>query len=92
MMMLVVAAQSRWWCPMCGGYRTGGWGMIFVGLFWLVVIVAVAWVIARAAGSRGGGIVPGGKDNAEAILRERYARGEIDEATYRRMLEELRRS
>jgi uncharacterized membrane protein len=48
------------------------------------------WLVIRAATTRGQG-KGGGADNAEGILRERYARGEIDEATYRRMMEELRR-
>ncbi|HEX6533980.1 MAG TPA: SHOCT domain-containing protein [Gemmatimonadaceae bacterium] len=61
-------------------------------LFWLVVmivLVAVVWSVAQR-----GGFGPGGaprEDRAETLLRERYARGEIDEATYRRMLDELRR-
>jgi uncharacterized membrane protein len=31
------------------------------------------------------------EDRAEAALRERFARGEIDEATFQRMRDELRR-
>jgi putative membrane protein len=67
----------------------GGWFMMF---FWLVVLVAFLW-IAWAIARRGGfGSAPAAReDRAEALLRERYARGEIDEATYRRMLDELRR-
>jgi putative membrane protein len=92
----VAVMQGRWWCPMCGGYGTGGWSMMFMWLFWLVVLAALVWLVARYAGYAGGrggagGGAGRGEDNAEAILRERYARGEIDETTYRRMLEELRR-
>jgi putative membrane protein len=36
------------------------------------------------------GPVPGGPAAAEEILRERYARGDIDEAEYRQRLEVLR--
>lgn len=80
---------------MCGSYGMGGWGMMFMGIFWLVVIGALVWLVARYAGRGGGGNggseAGRGGDGAETILRERYARGEIDEATYRRMLDELRR-
>ena len=59
-------------------------------IFWLIiliVVIAVAWTAMQRAG-RGTGP---GRDRAEEALRERYARGEIDEETYRRMLNELRR-
>lgn len=64
-----------------------GWGLI------LVVVVLVVWAISRGRGLWGG---PGGssgreEDRAEAILREQYARGAIDEETFRRRLNELRR-
>ena len=91
-MPTIFALQRHWWCPMCGGYGMGGWGMMFGWFFWLVVIVVLVWLVSRYSGGRGGSTGPVGRgDSAEAILRERYARGEIDEATYRRMLEELRR-
>ena len=64
--------------------------MYGIGVFWLVVIAVIAWIVVRASGNVGGASGRGG--NAEGILRERYARGEIDEAAYRRMLDELRKS
>lgn len=88
---MLALLQQRWWCPMCDG----GWGwsmMLVMTLFWIVVIALVVWLIYRlSAGARGptGGAADLGK--AEEILRQRYARGEIDRDTYQRMLEDLRR-
>lgn len=88
--LALLAAQG--WCPWCGdhmgGFGGGGWMM----LFWLIVLVAVialAWSFARRGGRSAG--PPSGEDRAEALLRERFARGEIDQETYRRQLDELRR-
>jgi putative membrane protein len=54
----------------------------------LVVVVAVVGYLRRSGTHGDGAARPG--DDAEATLRERYARGEIDEETYRRMRNELR--
>lgn len=82
--MLILAAQG-WGGHMGWG---GGWGWMMM-LFWVVVLVAVLWFV-WAMTRRGGGL-SGRPDDAESVLRDRYARGEIDEAAYRRMLEELRK-
>jgi len=68
------------------------------GLIGLVVIVAIVWVVLQAnrRGGEGGQPSPdrlGGSaasTSAEEILRQRYARGEIDHDEYRRRLEDLR--
>ena len=69
--------------------------MMFMGIFWLIVFGVLVWLVVRYAGRRGGGNGGGDAgrtgDSAETSVRDRFARGEIDEATYRRMLEELRR-
>jgi len=88
---MLALLQGHWWCPMCGG--AWGWAMmIFVTLFWLLIIALGAWLVYR--------LVTGGRPptkgaerrgEAEEILRQRYARGEIDRETYERMLEDLRR-
>lgn len=74
----------------------GGWwhmgGMWLGWLLVLVVVVAVIWLIVRAAG--------GGErrrdhrpetESPEQILKQRYARGEIDREEYERRLADLRR-
>ena len=64
--------------------------MGFMMLFWLLVLAGIVWLVYRAgAGGRGGWPAPP-RQSAEEILGMRYARGEIDEETYQRMLAELR--
>lgn len=66
--------------------------MMFAWLLILVVVIAAVWAIAFGRWPGRGPGRPGDGARAEDILRERYARGELDEETYRRMLDELRRS
>ncbi|GAA1860637.1 hypothetical protein [Asanoa iriomotensis] len=64
-----------------------GFGMAYVSFFGVLVIVLLGVVVAlfwRAAGrSRS-------DDDAQRILEERFARGEIGEDEYRRSVELLR--
>ena len=56
-------------------------------LFGLGLLVLLVWAIARAgsSGSRRD------EDTPEAILKRRYARGELDEQEYERRLNNLRK-
>jgi putative membrane protein len=87
-------------CPMCGalvGTWGAGWGigMMLVPLFFGVLIIAGlgagVWWLARQGFAelprRGGPGLPRPSDPAAEILRERFARGEID----REEFEERRR-
>jgi len=62
--------------------------MVFAGLwmvlFWGVIISAVAWVIARIAGTERAR--PG---DALEVAKQRYARGEIDREEFNRISEDL---
>ena len=78
----------------CGGDMMGGW-MGFGGLLWFMLIAGgialVVWAITRGA-SGGVRSVPQesrGDDRALVVLRERFARGEIDEAEYRQRRQAL---
>lgn len=69
---------------MMWGYGYGGWsvfGVLFMLLWWVLVIlgivVLVRWLFGT--GRRSGSVQ---EDRALAILRERYARGEIDKNEY----------
>jgi putative membrane protein len=63
-----------------------GWGGPgpWIGLAWLVVVVTlVAFFAFRASRWRGRGFEHRPHSSAEAVLAERYARGEITEDEYR---------
>ena len=71
--------------------HTGGWGMGWIGLgmihmvvFWGVVIFVIV-ALARLIGGRR----ESSSDRALDILRERFARGEIDADEYDRVRREL---
>jgi putative membrane protein len=62
-----------------GGMGTGMW--LFMGLFWLALVVLIVWLLVQVL-SPGSRRPQGGHDSAEEILDRRFARGEIDEPTY----------
>ncbi|GAB3069386.1 SHOCT domain-containing protein [Pedococcus soli] len=91
--------------PMMGGYDTGwgGWvvmSVMMVGL-WVVVAVAIVAVMrwpwgardrAMVAGTDNGSVQPVGREVspvARALLEQRFAAGDIDEAEYRSRLAAL---
>jgi len=67
-----------------------GWGPMFgMGALWLVVLIAVIVVVVWMLRSTGSATP--GRSTPEEILRERFARGDIDAEEYRERLAELRR-
>jgi putative membrane protein len=85
---------------MMWGYNmTGmGWWMIVSSVFWLGLVAIAVWAFARWVGRQ----TPGGSSSASGIgapgpsateiLRQRYARGEIDEETFKQMQRRLETS
>jgi uncharacterized membrane protein len=68
-------------------WSTGG-HMGLMGLWWIVglaAIIAAAWFGAAGRRRRGE------ETSAEEKLKERYADGKIDRATFERMLADIRR-
>lgn len=65
------------------GYGFGGYGMgIGMLFFWGLIIAALA-LFARGFGARSGGSEPRLREKTPFdILRERYARGEIDKSGF----------
>lgn len=72
-----------------GDWSWGAWIAMTVGMlvFWGLVAWVVVSVVRSASSSTGAGAT-----DAEAILAERFARGEIDPDEYQRRLDLLRRS
>ena len=74
-----------------GAYGAMTWMMILPGLFWLVVLVGLGLLvyalIQREQGAASG--LRTGADDPLAILRVRYARGEITHEEFVRMKREL---
>lgn len=58
-------------------------------LVWALVIGGVVWLVRRVARRASASRV--GDESPESTLKKRYANGEIDRATYQRMLEDLGR-
>jgi len=74
---------------MMGGWGMGWFGIIFMLIFWVMVIVGlvslIKWLIqttSREQSEAGGGRVLD-------ILKERYTRGEIDKREYKEMRKDL---
>ena len=64
------------------GYGDVGWmggvGWFWMGLFWVVVLGAVIWGVRALSGRRAGSNDTG----ALETLRQRYARGDMNQAEY----------
>lgn len=64
----------------------GGWGMMGgMWFFWLVPFAFFIWALMRREGR------PPLMEGPEDIIKKRFARGEIDAAEYRKLLDELRK-
>ena len=68
----------------------GGWGILgILGglvqlLFWGGLLAVIVWAVVRITANRQGGGTDArvGGDSAEEVLRQRFARGEIDAQEY----------
>ena len=65
------------------GGGAGGFGMVFMLLFWVLliagVVLVVKWLVEQG---RPGGAPALGAESALEILKKRYARGEIDKEEF----------
>ena len=66
----------------------GGWWTM--GIFWLVVIGLIAWLVVYLARSGNTTGSNAGEVTATDILKNRYARGEIDKKEYEEKLRDLK--
>ncbi len=62
-----------WGYPMMGGF---GGGLMMLS-FWILVIAFIVWVVREVRGKH-----HGSGSSALEILKERYAKGEIDKAEF----------
>jgi putative membrane protein len=75
---------------MMGNWGMGWFGMIFMMIFWVLVIIAVVFLIKWLIQTSGSGKTTQQKGSgAVEILKERYARGEIDKAEFESMKRDL---
>lgn len=70
-----------------GGF--GGFGMIFMLLFWVGVVLLVVWGVRNLGNTR---VERDTSNRALEILEERYARGEIDSEEFNSRRSELGRT
>lgn len=71
---------------MTGGY---GYGGIFMILWWVLIIVGIAALVKWMLTSSGAVSRTGSDSKALDILKERYARGEIDEQEFQKRKRDL---
>lgn len=76
---------------MMDGYGMGGFGFgwIFMILWWALIIVGIVALVKWVATSSGGDGRSGGDSKALDILKQRYARGEIDEQEFQKRKRDL---
>ena len=68
-------------------YEWHGFGGGMMWIIWIFILLALAWIVVAATRQAGG---PRNREkSAMDILKERYARGEIDRDEYRRTRDDL---
>jgi len=78
---------------MMGNWGMGWFGGIFMIVFWILILVGLVFVIRwLIQATSKGGPNPQSESRAMDILKERYARGEIDKAQFEDMKRDLANS
>jgi putative membrane protein len=68
---------------MMGGWGMGWFGGIFMIVFWILILVGLVFLIKWVVQSTSRGQARGSSSNRSLeILKERYARGEIDKTEF----------
>ena len=72
------------------GMGFGGFGFLFMAIFWLGIIAAAIWLLSNLFPKNNAmGTTNGTPETAVSILQRRYARGEIDKEQFEQMRHEL---
>ena len=72
------------------GMGFGGFGFIFMGLFWIVIIGAGIWLLSNLFPKNNESQTrPSDNETALDILKQRYARGELTKEEYESMRHDL---
>jgi len=65
-----------------GGWGWSWFGVVHMVLWWFLIVLGIVVLAKWLFGGGGSGRAAGGEDRALAILRERFARGEIDKTEF----------
>jgi len=78
------------------GFGFGGFGMVYMLIFWVVIIGLAVWLLTRLFPAGADRAASGerarrsdGKESALDILQMRYARGEISQREYEQMRQDI---
>lgn len=71
------------------GFGGFGFGSVFMILFWVLLIIGVAFLVKMLMDRNGSRPV---QETAEEVLRRHYARGEISREEFKERREVLRKS
>lgn len=72
------------------GMGFGGFGFLFMAIFWIVIIAAAIWLLSNLFPRDSASRPPQGTpDSAVDILKRRYARGEVTKEEYAAMRHDL---
>lgn len=64
-----------------------GWGMGFGWIFGLIILIAIIWFVYKALNTNQ--TIKSGNKSSMDILKERYARGEIDKQEFEERKKDL---
>ena len=71
-------------------YTLGGMFLMLLSmLFWFALLGALIWALVHWLTTRSAGTSMSGEPSALEILQQRYARGELDDADFQRMRQQL---